>query len=158
MAFSVGAQQTQRDITACFKQWGIANYELSLARNSQNGEASVKFMHSKLGQRALVCDSFPEYYQNLRAIYLTLDGIRLAEGRGILEQYRQFFEALPAPGQTSAITTLWGILGVQENAPLEIAEAAYRVRSKKAHPDAGGSNEEMIQLNQAIEHFRERTK
>lgn len=156
--FTIGAQQTQRDLAACFQRWGISHYEISLAKNSQNGEAWVKFLHPSMGQRALSCDSFPQYFENLRAIFITLDDIRKAEGRGILEQYRQFFEALPEPGQTSDARKPWQVLGIQEDAPNEVAEAAYRALSKSAHPDVGGSTQKMAALNEAIEHFRQRPR
>jgi hypothetical protein len=45
-------------------------------------------------------------------------------------------------------------LYVQPGAPLAVAEAAYRVASKSAHPDAGGDVEEMRGLNEAMEVVR----
>ena len=45
-------------------------------------------------------------------------------------------------------------LCVAPNAPLAVAEAAYRVLSKNAHPDAGGSVAAMARLNAAIDLIR----
>jgi len=46
------------------------------------------------------------------------------------------------------------VLGIRPDAPLDVAEAAYRARAKKAHPDAGGRDDEMRELNAAIESIR----
>ncbi|KAF1084853.1 DnaJ domain protein [Sporotomaculum syntrophicum] len=45
-------------------------------------------------------------------------------------------------------------LYVQPDAPREVMEAAYRALSKKHHPDLGGSEAMMKQLNDAIEQAR----
>jgi len=45
-------------------------------------------------------------------------------------------------------------LYVQPNAPREVIDAAYRALSKKYHPDLGGSEERMKQLNDAAEQAR----
>jgi hypothetical protein len=41
-------------------------------------------------------------------------------------------------------------LHVAQGAPVEVAESAYRVLSKQAHPDLGGSTAQMQRLNNAI--------
>lgn len=43
------------------------------------------------------------------------------------------------------------ILFVAADAPKEVIRAAYLALAKHAHPDAGGSKEEMIELNEAYE-------
>lgn len=47
------------------------------------------------------------------------------------------------------------VLFVQEDAPMQVIEAAYRTLAKMYHPDAGGSEKKMIAINEAIEHARE---
>lgn len=46
-------------------------------------------------------------------------------------------------------------LFVQEDAPLEVIEAAYRTLAKTYHPDRGGSEAKMKTINEAIEQARE---
>ena len=45
----------------------------------------------------------------------------------------------------------FSILGVSRNATKEQVRKAFREKAKKAHPDAGGSNEDMIKINAAWE-------
>lgn len=83
-------------------------------------------------------------------IYLTLDGIRLAEKRGLGELMKQNYAALPAPKERAP----WEILCVQPNAAPEVVEASYRALAKKAHPDAGGRAEDFRELQEAYEAMR----
>jgi len=43
------------------------------------------------------------------------------------------------------------ILGVKPDAPKEVIEKAYRSKAYKAHPDRGGTHEEMVKINAAWE-------
>ncbi len=43
------------------------------------------------------------------------------------------------------------ILGVEPNAPKDEVTKAFRKKAWKAHPDHGGSNEEMMKVNAAYE-------
>jgi hypothetical protein len=46
------------------------------------------------------------------------------------------------------------VLCVQPDAPVEVAEAAYKALARRRHPDAGGSTEAMQVLNDAIQTFK----
>jgi curved DNA-binding protein CbpA len=45
---------------------------------------------------------------------------------------------------------LYSILGIDEKASPEEIRKAFKNKAKKAHPDKGGSNEEMSELNKAL--------
>lgn len=45
----------------------------------------------------------------------------------------------------------FSILGVRTDATKEQVEKAFREKASKAHPDHGGSNEEMVKVNAARE-------
>lgn len=47
------------------------------------------------------------------------------------------------------------ILGVEQSATREEIDKAFKAAAKKAHPDAGGSNEEMIKVNAAYESIKQ---
>ncbi len=87
---------------------------------------------------------------NLRAIGLVVEALRSIERHGgaeLLDRAFTGFAALPAPDEID-----WRAeLGLLPNEPLavESIEMAYRVRAKRAHPDAGGSDAAMARLNRA---------
>ena len=140
-------RETLRDIVETFRRWGIELYDAPYER----GQSIATVWFNLGGERKTVeCRKFYDHAENLRAIYLALEGLRLASQRGILEQYRQFFKELSAPSGQPATRSPYEVLGVSAEAPLEVVEAAYRALAKKAHPDSGGSNERMRELNQAL--------
>lgn len=49
----------------------------------------------------------------------------------------------------------YDILGVRRGFDLNVYKAIFRERSKKAHPDAGGSPEEMARLTDAMRRIEE---
>jgi hypothetical protein len=95
----------------------------------------------------LACDKWDRVADNIAAIAAHLDAMRGMErwGVGKLSQVFAGYAALPAPGQTFG--TWYDYLGVPHNATFEQAREAYREKAKKAHPDNGGSHEEMTRLN-----------
>lgn len=82
----------------------------------------------------------------MRAIQRTIEAIRGIERWGaseMMERAFQAFEALPAP------KSCWEVLGLRPGATDEEIQAAYRTKAKGAHPDAGGSQTAMSELNRA---------
>jgi len=57
------------------------------------------------------------------------------------------------PPETSALdpNDPYSILDIPANSPNWLVKLAYRERAKKAHPDVGGSDEEMKRVNDAFE-------
>lgn len=148
------ARETMRDIQDCFRRWGVTLWDAPQPAKIGGVTATIRFELN--GEpKVLECDRFKTYATNLRAVYLALDGLRLASQRRILEQYRQFFKALPDGESSSSSDDPYSILGVQHGAPLAVAEAAYRVLSRSAHPDVGGSAEAFHRLQIAIERIRD---
>jgi DnaJ-class molecular chaperone len=103
-------------------------------------------------RQVLSCDNWFDYKTNLRALYLALDATRKAAQRGILEQFAQAALAMLPEAQRKR--PAWEVLGLQPDAPPEVAEAAYKALARKYHPDAGGTTAKMQELNDAIEAFR----
>ena len=87
--------------------------------------------------------------QNIAAVAAHLEAIRAVERHGVatVDQLMGAFQALPAPAG-------WREL-LGSPATLEEAEANYRRLARTAHPDAGGSDDEMARLNAAIAVARE---
>ena len=90
--------------------------------------------------KCMATDQYDRVADNLAAIAATLEAMRAIERHGgaqILERAFTGFDALPAPGQTTAP---WRqVLDLQSNeASLRVAEAAYRRLRSQHHPDKGG--------------------
>lgn len=118
-----------------------------------DGAVAVYFVW-KSRQYCLACDSWKKVKDNLRAVGLTIEAIRGIERWGaetMLEAAFRGFLALPIPEELA----WWQVLGVRRGDSLAEVENKYRMLAFKAHPDRGGSDEEMGRLNWAIEQARQ---
>lgn len=155
---SANVSNTRADIKAEFSRWDaqagesvISDFDLPYA-NAGNIEAEVVFILRGQKMRVRI-DRWGDFATNLRCAYLNIRYMRLAEALGSLDAMRETLMALPAPARER---DPYEVLGIRSGTPLELAEAAYKVLSKQRHPDAGGSNEAMAELNAAIEKVRAR--
>ncbi len=101
---------------------------------------------------ALSCDRWWYVRDNVQAIRLAIAALRGLDRWGtgdMVEAAFSGFQALPPPN--------WrGDLGLDADATLADAEREYRKRSRTAHPDAGGTHDDMARLNRSIATARER--
>lgn len=115
---------------------------------------------SRHGPLQYSCDDCQTWQDNLRAIGLTLERLRLAERYGVAkrgEQYRGW-AALPAPDQIEfatrreAASWIARKAGINDATPDEISKAEVNVAIVACHPDKhGGSNELFLKLQKARE-------
>lgn len=100
-------------------------------------------------QRCIAVDRYPKVQDNLQAIHHILEARRTEMRHGGLHIVRQTFKgfvALPAPAGPKG----WrDVLGLRGSVTIQQIDAAYRERAAKAHPDAGGTTDEMAALNRA---------
>lgn len=97
-------------------------------------------------QKVFACETFTTVKDNIRAIGLTIEALRAVQRFGateMLERALNAFDALPPP------TRWWDILQVRQDASRDVIEANYRRLARERHPDAGGSNDAMAELNAA---------
>lgn len=102
-------------------------------------------------QRCIAVDRFPSVEANVRAIYQILEGRRQEMRYGGLHIVRAAFRgfaALPPPDDWRRV------MGLGEDATLDQVEARYRELARARHPDAGGSERAMAELNAAREAAR----
>lgn len=96
-------------------------------------------------QIAIPCDRWTLIEHNVQAIALTIEAMRAMERHGarhMIKAMFQGFAALPAPGDD------WrSVLGNPRT--IAEADAAFRELAARAHPDRGGSHDQMAALNNA---------
>ncbi len=97
--------------------------------------------------KVMAIDMYDRVADNLAAIAATLHAMRMIERHGgalILERAFTGFTALPSPND-------WRhVLGFENTPTFKEAKTRYTDLAKKRHPDAGGSEAAMKELNVAI--------
>jgi hypothetical protein len=96
----------------------------------------------------LACDAYERVHWNLRAVGATIHALRSIERHGatsMLERAFSGFLALPAP-------RAWReVLGLATTANADQVRAAYRELAKLHHPDRGGTEGRMAEINRAYQ-------
>jgi len=162
--FSVSYTKAVADLKAEMGRFGAVDPVLTVNYAEQTDRPEVALWFDWGGsQRVIACDRYKFREGNVRAIGLTLEALRAIERWGtgsMMEQAMSGFDVAALPAASGAIvpvSRLWfEVLGVLPSAPLATCEAAYRVLAKALHPDAGGSDASMAELNRAIEEARAR--
>lgn len=114
--------------------------------------AAVYWQTSKGDRRVMAIDQYYRVEENLAAIAATLDAMRAIERHGgarVLERAFTGFTALPAP----AAHRPWReVFGFPAGAHVGIPELRtnYRRLASARHPDRGGSDAAMSELNVAL--------
>jgi len=125
------------------------------ANQSEPNDPSVVLRWSMDGdQFAVACDAYSRVRDNLRTIGLYVREKRKMEQRPVTTGESEFANARLPSGEEDAIAVsspAHVVLGVDENASADEIEAAYRERVKEAHPDNGGSSEELREVREAKE-------
>lgn len=104
----------------------------------------------------MACDQWRKVHENVRALGLAIDGLRAVERSGasqILERAFQGFTALPADAGVDGAPHWRDVFRLDRNVELtrDQVEDVYKALARIRHPDAGGSTEQMIELNRARE-------
>lgn len=110
---------------------------------------AVYFQKRNAPMRVIAIDAYHRVRDNLAAVAATLEAMRSIERHGgaqVLERAFEGFAALTAPGKT-----WWDVLEVRPDSPADVIEANYRRLARDRHPDRGGSQELMAELNTARE-------
>lgn len=103
-----------------------------LPREKNSETATVEYTVND-NTRTLSCSRFDYrgYRTNLRALYLTLEALRLADERGILRELAEAaFGFLEAPKAARPKRPWHEVLGVMPTAEPEIIKQAYRILSQ----------------------------
>lgn len=158
MTTAVTEARTRKQISDEFRKWNndgsgetVSQYDFPAPEAIGSRKAICRFI---LRSQAIVveCESQPDYATNLRAIYYAVKSMRMNEKRGIADTMRKAYLQLEAPPQKR---DPYELLGVRPDTPLEDIEAMFKIKAKRAHPDVGGSDKEMKELNEAWEQIQE---
>ena len=114
---------------------------------------------------SLPCDTYRLWEDNLRAIAMVLEGLRMIDRHEVSQgaQYQGYLALPPKPGEMTLedaaafLATQGGVDGA-DGALLKhrmFAETAYKTAAKKLHPDKGGSDQEFAKLEKAMSLIRE---
>lgn len=132
-----------------------------MPRSSQSvpRDTGVAIYFTRDGEKLVIaCDIYNRCEDNIRAIALIIESMRRIERYGGDKMMKRAFTGFTAIEGPDAIRkeAWWEVLGVIETTRQEVVERVYKILAKKAHPDAGGSADEMARLNKAIQEARER--
>jgi len=99
----------------------------------------------------MACDKWDRVADNIAAIAQHIDALRRIDryGVGRVEQAFAGYAALPPSAEDWRI-----ILGVGDYATLDQVDAAFLEKARSAHPDAGGTHDEMAKLTAARDFAR----
>ena len=145
---------------------GVRGAVLS-CNSSERPDPGVALYFKRKGQPlVLACDQFNNQAANCRSISINIAAIRTLERHGgiaLVDRALSGFAALPPP--PDVVVRSWReVLGLGPDQDVDdgTIERAFRARALKAHPDMGGSNEAMAELNaaraQALNELREITR
>ena len=126
--------------------------------NKRISDAGVAVYLTRKGrEQAIACDKWDSIRENLQAVAKTIEALRGIDRWGtgeMVEAAFQGFTAIPASasgGIPVRPKRPWHeVLGVSPDAPREVIEAAGKAMQRKTHPDAGGSDAEFQEVQEAI--------
>lgn len=156
-------QETMHELAEQMRLWGVTEWETNNPRGARSHvweqtevTRTVKLTYIKDGKPVtLVMGTQARAVDNLRVLYLAVEAMRLNERRGISDVIESAYLQLAAPAE---VIDPYELLEIRPDTSLEIAEAAYKAKVRKIHPDKGGSVEQMTQLNNAIEAIRRKAR
>lgn len=99
-------------------------------------------------------DRFSDLPSNIQAIHHVIEARRVELRYGGLDLVRQTFRSFHALLPGPASKPWWEVLGVSRTAKVQEIEAAYRRLANERHPDKGGSDAAMAELNRARDQAR----
>lgn len=124
-----------------------SNVTLGIDRPADPGVA-IWFTWDSM-QVCIPIDRYSSVESNLQAIHHIIEARRVELRHGTLELVRATFRGFLLAAPTGR--PWWEVLGVPERAPISDVKTAYRKRVSAVHPDRGGDESAMAEVNAAYE-------
>jgi hypothetical protein len=126
--------------------------------NQRISDTGVSVYFTRKGrEQAIACDKWDSIRDNLQAVAKTIEALRGIDRWGTGEMVDAAFQGFTAiPASASAGIPVrpkrpwYEVLGVSPDAPQEVIGAAGKAMQRKTHPDAGGSDTEFQEVQDAI--------
>ena len=148
------AAQARKKIYDTMDKWEDAELVSIGEERDINQTASVVFQFRENPVR-ISYGLLGRYNENLHAIGMTLESIRMSYVRGLGDVLTGTVSQMLKLGVGAVEIDPYELLGIRPNAVLEVAEGAYRAMAKMLHPDTEhGDVARMKELNAAIERIR----
>jgi hypothetical protein len=144
------------------RSWVTTNSELRRDgrpyANQRISDTGVAVYFTRKGhEQAVACDKWDSIRDNLQAVAKTIEALRGIDRWGtgeMVDAAFQGFTAIPASAnlgiQVRPKRPWHEVLGVSPDAPREVVEAAGKAMLRKTHPDAGGTDAEFQEAQEAI--------
>lgn len=118
-----------------------------------NSSAFILSFQSKHGPLSYPCDKFSDWQDNLRAIALALQALRLVDRYGVTRNAEQYtgWKALPPPVATAESELAWLRSFVGNGSSAYAISDLIRIAEKKSHPDLGGNSDDFKRVQEARE-------
>lgn len=152
-----GWESEHDDLARVFYQWDITDWEatrnvMGSRANSANVSESERVVTVRFVKGGtpvtLTMGRYDTATQNLKALTLCLDDMRMLERRGLDQAAQAAYLQLGGP--TAPVERdPWEVLGLRPNASPEQIDTMWRLLAKTAHPDHGGTDAAMEELNRA---------
>ena len=164
--------ETLRDLRDIFEKWEVekADYKVKPLEVGIGYEVTWWLPYDSK-PHIVRCISQRTGAANLRVCYHFIAALQVNHLRGVQALYGQAEYLALAPGSVSStdgakqaasgqnirqrklglrnLRAACEMFGIREDAEKEIVEACYRTLARKAHPDIGGTAEQMEKLNEA---------
>lgn len=158
--FKIGADKARRELTEELRRLGAREVVVSTNTATRRdgmpyADASRRIIRDpgvavyftlKGRQLSMARDTYERIEDNLRSIGLAVAAIRAVERHGgshMMERAFSGFAAIAPP------TSCWVVLGIKPGSTVDEVRAAWRKKIVTAHPDAGGSTDDTVELNRA---------
>ena len=143
-------RETQSELSETMRKWRISDWNLITDKDARGRMLPRVTLHYVLRGREvrLTMTKQARAEDNLRALYLSVEDMRMLDVRGLSDVVAEAYMQLAAP-QSLSPRSPEEVLGVRSDAPRDVIEAAYRALAKVRHPDMGGSDAAMAELTAA---------